>query len=209
MEKAAAAAAMTEANLDRTGQVPPPPARSEGTPRVRATLWEQQGALVFTVELNGVSVTRREDDHMVNAYQLLRAAAAASSVDDCSAMTDPQTKDTAERHQKLMQEISTFLGPNDARHDVFDDDYAPAEHLKGVWIPLRKALELANEKGITEKLFPLFYDGISELLYGPVAPAVRYCSGTACTGHGDDGHVDLGKEEGNVSRKNDGPNSKL
>jgi len=205
MEKASAAA-MTEANMDKTGQVPPSPARGGGTLHVTATLWQQQGTLIFTVELNGVSVTRREDNDMVNAYQLLRAAATASSVDDRSAMPDPETNDTAERHEKLTQEISTFLGPQDARHDVFYDDMAPAEHLKGVWIPLRKALELANEKGIAERLFPLFVNGISELLYDHTAPVVRDCSGTACDGHGDDGHVDLGKEgQGDASRKNDGP----
>jgi enhanced filamentous growth protein 1 len=204
MEKASVAA-MTEPNMDKTGQVPPPPGRSGGTPRVTATLWQQQGTLIFSVELNGVSVTRREDNDMVNGYQLLRAAAAAS-VDDRSAMPDPETKDTAERHEKLTQEISTFLEPNDTRHDVFGDDMAPGEHLKGVWIPLRKALELANEKGITEKLFPLFVNRISELLYSHAAPVVRDCSGTACDGHSDDGHVDLGKEgEGDASRKNDGP----
>jgi len=41
-------------------------------------------------------------------------------------------------------------------------------HLKGVWIPFDRALILANQEKITEKLYPLFVHNISQLLYHPM-----------------------------------------
>jgi protein SOK2 len=40
-------------------------------------------------------------------------------------------------------------------------------HLKGVWIPFERALELAVDAGIVDKLYPLFVYDIGNLLYHP------------------------------------------
>ena len=42
--------------FDKTGQCAPPGMK----PRVVATLWEEEGTLNFTVDVDGVRVTRRE-----------------------------------------------------------------------------------------------------------------------------------------------------
>ncbi|KAI9049951.1 hypothetical protein LZ554_006098 [Drepanopeziza brunnea f. sp. 'monogermtubi'] len=41
-------------------------------------------------------------------------------------------------------------------------------HLKGVWIPFERALELANKEKITTALYPLFVHNIGALLAHPV-----------------------------------------
>ena len=38
-------------------------------------------------------------------------------------------------------------------------------HLKGVWIPFERALDLANKENITDILYPLFVHNIGSLLY--------------------------------------------
>jgi len=40
-------------------------------------------------------------------------------------------------------------------------------HLKGVWIPIERALEFANKEKITDLLYPLFVHHIGGLLYHP------------------------------------------
>ena len=40
-------------------------------------------------------------------------------------------------------------------------------HLKGVWIPFERALDLANKENITDILYPLFVHNIGSLLYDP------------------------------------------
>ena len=40
-------------------------------------------------------------------------------------------------------------------------------NCRGVWIPLERALELANMTNITEELYPLFVHNISALLSHP------------------------------------------
>jgi len=57
-------------SLDNTGQVAPPGVR----PKITATLWEDEGTLCFQVEINGICVARREDNHMINGTKLLNVA---------------------------------------------------------------------------------------------------------------------------------------
>ncbi|GAB1312755.1 hypothetical protein MFIFM68171_02965 [Madurella fahalii] len=121
-------------NFDSTGQVPPPGA--EKAP-VTATLWEDEGTLLFHVKVNGVSVTRREDNHMINGSKVLEVS-------------------------KLSQERKNeILDAEKVRHIVLE---APGEHLVGTWIPYDRALDLANKEGITGILYPLFVYNIGVLL---------------------------------------------
>ena len=46
-------------------------------------------------------------------------------------------------------------------------------HLKGVWIPFDRALDIANEEKITELLYPLFVHDIGALLYHPTNQACQ------------------------------------
>jgi len=57
-------------SLDTTGQVAPPGVR----PKITATLWEDEGTLCFQVEISGICVARREDNHMINGTKLLNVA---------------------------------------------------------------------------------------------------------------------------------------
>ncbi|KAF2194689.1 DNA-binding domain of Mlu1-box binding protein MBP1, partial [Zopfia rhizophila CBS 207.26] len=97
-------------------------------PKVTATLWEEEQAVCFRVEVNGVCVGRREDNHMFNGTTLLEVAGMTHE--------DRDTILRAEKNRHMAK-----VGP---------------EHLKGVWIPYDRALEFANQNGITEDLYPLF-----------------------------------------------------
>jgi len=56
--------------MDTTGQIAPPGIK----PTVTATLWEDEGSLCFQVEVKGVCVARREDNHFINGTKLLNVA---------------------------------------------------------------------------------------------------------------------------------------
>ncbi|KAK0648043.1 transcription regulator HTH, apses-type DNA-binding domain-containing protein, partial [Cercophora newfieldiana] len=106
-------------------------------PRVVATLWEDEGTLLFTVQLNGVSVTRREDNHMVNASALLKAAGWST------------------------ERAEGRLEGEEVRHVV---EGACSEYLDGVWVPFSEAMDIANEAGVVEGLYPLFVYNLGALL---------------------------------------------
>jgi len=55
---------------DSSGQIAPAGMK----PKVTATLWEDEGTLCFQVEVRGICVARREDDHMINGTKLLNVA---------------------------------------------------------------------------------------------------------------------------------------
>lgn len=123
------------APFDRTGQVVPPGI----IPRVTTTVWEDEGCLYFQVDVRGICVARREDNHMINGTKLLNVAGITRGRGD----------------GMLMSEKS--------RHVV---EIGPM-HLKGVWIPLERALEFANKEKITESLYPLFVHNIGSLIHQP------------------------------------------
>ncbi|KAI1459618.1 hypothetical protein F4805DRAFT_419639 [Annulohypoxylon moriforme] len=108
-------------------------------PRVTTILWEDEGALCFGVEVRGIEVVRREDNNMVNATKLLNVAG----------MTRAR-RDGILKSEKMRHVVK--IGPM---------------HFKGVWIPLERALDLANKENITEILYPLFIHNIGALLYHP------------------------------------------
>ncbi|KAJ0109920.1 hypothetical protein J7T55_014721 [Diaporthe amygdali] len=123
-------------DFDTTGQIAPPGTK----PRVTATLWEDEGSLCFQVEIRGICVARREDNHMVNGTKLLNVAG----------MTRGR-RDGMLKSEKVRHVVK--IGPM---------------HLKGVWIPFERALHYANAEKITELLYPLFVHNIGALLYHPV-----------------------------------------
>ncbi|KAG0647481.1 Cell pattern formation-associated STUA [Hyphodiscus hymeniophilus] len=122
-------------NPDTTGQIQPPGMR----PRLTTSLSEEEGSLCFQVDVNGICVARREDNHMINGTKLLNVVG----------MTRGR-RDGILKAEKQKQVVK--IGPM---------------HLKGVWIPYERALALANQEKITEKLYPLFFHNIGSLLYHP------------------------------------------
>lgn len=106
-------------------------------------LWEDEGTLCFQVEARGICVARREDNHMVNGTKLLNVAGITMG-----------RRDGILKSEKIRHEVK--IGP---------------VHLKGVWIPLDRALDLANKEKITELLYPLFVHDIDALLHPPVNSA--------------------------------------
>jgi hypothetical protein len=124
-----------KSTLGGAGQVAP----AGVTPRVTATLWDDEGSVCFQVETEGICVARREDNHMINGTKLLSVAGM-----------------TRGRRDRMLRAEKT-------RHVVI---LGPA-HLKGVWIPFERALEFAVNEGIVDRLYPLFLHNIGALLYHP------------------------------------------
>ncbi|KAL4903708.1 cell pattern formation-associated protein stuA [Aspergillus multicolor] len=118
-------------------------------PRVTATLWEDEGSLCYQVEAKGVCVARREDNGMINGTKLLNVAG----------MTRGR-RDGILKSEKVRNVVK--IGPM---------------HLKGVWIPFDRALEFANKEKITDLLYPLFVNHISNLLYHPANQRERQMAG--------------------------------
>lgn len=116
----------------RRGRCRPP----NHKPKLTGTVWEDEGTICFQVEVNGICVARREDNHFINGTKLLNVAS----------MTRGR-RDGILKSEKLRSVIK--IGPM---------------HLKGVWIPFERALDFANKEKITEKLYPLFVENISPLL---------------------------------------------
>lgn len=102
---------------------------------VTATPWEDEGCLVFQVEARGVCVARREDNHMINGTKLLNVAGMTRGRRDAILRCETRR-------------IVVKIGPM---------------HLRGVWIPIERALELANKERITDLLYPLFVHDIETL----------------------------------------------
>ncbi|KIN07350.1 hypothetical protein OIDMADRAFT_111132 [Oidiodendron maius Zn] len=112
-------------------------------PRLTTSIFEEEGSLCFQVDVNGICVARREDNHMINGTKLLNVAQ----------MTRGR-RDGILKAEK--QKAVVKIGPM---------------HLKGVWIPFERALALANQEQITERLYPLFVHQIDSLLYHPANAA--------------------------------------
>jgi len=122
--------------MDTTGQIQPPNMR----PKLTTSVFEEEGSVCYQVDVNGICVARREDNHMINGTKLLNVAGMTRG------RRDGILK--AEKQKNVVK-----IGPM---------------HLKGVWIPFERALALANQEKITEKLYPLFVHDIAALLYHPI-----------------------------------------
>lgn len=132
-------------DFDTTGQVAPTGLK----PRVTVTLWEDESTLCFTVEVVGVVVGRREDNHFINGTSLLEVA--------CKARGRRSRNLETERIQHVV-------------------DYGQP-YLRGAWIPFDRALEFANSEMITDILYPLFVHNIGALLYSPPSTGSGSLSG--------------------------------
>ena len=161
-----------EPSVDTTGQ-----RNSAGVkPKTSATYWEDENTFCVQVEVNGYSVARREgllwslppltwrtqfadalihpaDNNMVNGTKLLNVAKMTRG------RRDGILK--GEKDRKVIK-----IGPM---------------HLKGVWIPFERALEISNKEHITEKLFPLFVHEISS--YRQNSPHPKRLAGAARRSH--------------------------
>lgn len=108
-------------------------------PRLQTLLCEDEETLSFQVTRKGCTVNRREDNNMINGTKLLNAG----------------------RVPRLRRD--GILNSERVRHVVA---LGPSQ-LKGVWIRFERALELANEEGITDEMYPLFLHYIGLLLHHP------------------------------------------
>jgi hypothetical protein len=109
-------------------------------PRVTVTLWEDEGCRCFQVDAKGISVARRDDNQMINGTKLLGVAGLTRA-----------RRDGILKNEKTRHVVKVGL-----------------MHLKGVWIPFERALELANKEKITELLYPLFVHDIGSLIQQPL-----------------------------------------
>jgi hypothetical protein len=130
-------------------ETPPPSDRTGQAARpgmlhafTTALLWEDEGCLCYQVEARGVLVARREDNHMINGTKLLNVT---------GMLRGP--RDALLKSEKTRHVVK--IGPM---------------HLKGVWIPFERALELANQHNITEQLYPLFVRDIASITPQPANP---------------------------------------
>ncbi|KNE67481.1 hypothetical protein AMAG_11942 [Allomyces macrogynus ATCC 38327] len=108
-------------------------------PHLTSFIWEEQNSRVFQLETDRLSICRRADNHFVNGTKLL-------NVTD---MTRGK-RDSLLKSEKDRDVIKT--GPM---------------RLKGVWIPLHRAIDLANQFGIANLAFPLLEPDPWPYVVGP------------------------------------------
>lgn len=103
---------------------------------VVTTLWEDEQTLCYGVSHNGVTVLRRADNGLVNGTKLLNVTGMTRG------RRDGILKHEHERHVVKVGSMS----------------------LKGVWIPLRRAQEIARREGVEPLLYPLFVRDLGALV---------------------------------------------
>lgn len=107
-------------------------------PDVTTTPWPDEGIVCYAVVVvGGMSVPRREDSCMINGTRLLQTPGMFLNDD---ILKSEKVKHVVESGPMLFQ---------------------------GVWIPFERALELANQEGMTDLLYPLFVYDIAALLPHP------------------------------------------
>lgn len=101
-------------------------------PRLTGIAWEDEKTFCFQVECRGTSIARRRDSDFVNGTKLLNAAGLTRG-----------RRDGILKHEQDRHVVKSGSMP-----------------LKGVWIPLHRASELARQHAIYDRLFPLFESDI-------------------------------------------------
>lgn len=124
-------------NLPRGGPGQQPLA--DRSARTTTMSWDEESTLCIVVETQASSITRRCDNNMINGTKLLNVAGMTRGRRD------------------------GILKGERVRHVVKIGNM----HLKGVWIPFERALNIARREGLVDKLYPLFVANISKLLYDP------------------------------------------
>lgn len=112
---------------------------TERAARTTTMSWDEESTLCIVVETQTSSITRRCDNNMINGTKLLNVAGMTRGRRD------------------------GILKGERVRHVVKIGNM----HLKGVWIPFERALDIARREGLVDKLYPLFVANISKLLYDP------------------------------------------
>ncbi|KAF9358567.1 hypothetical protein BGX34_008877 [Mortierella sp. NVP85] len=110
-----------------------PPLRT----RLTNTIWEDEHTFCYQVDVKGVCVARRADNHMVNGTKLLNVVGMSRG-----------KRDGILKNEK--GRVVVKVG---------------AMHLKGVWIPLDRALHHAKAHNIEENLYPLLVEDPTVYLY--------------------------------------------
>ncbi|KAF9931260.1 hypothetical protein BGZ67_005414 [Mortierella alpina] len=120
---------------------PPAPVPSHDLPPLRTrltnTIWEDEHTFCYQVDVKGVCVARRADNHMVNGTKLLNVVGMSRG-----------KRDGILKNEK--GRVVVKVG---------------AMHLKGVWIPLDRAMHHAKAHNIEESLYPLLVDDPTTFLY--------------------------------------------
>ncbi|KKY18896.1 putative apses transcription factor [Phaeomoniella chlamydospora] len=98
--------------------------------------WKDEGSLCYQIEVNGIHVTRREDNNFINASKLMMVARVPRQ----------------ERYRLLKSEQNLHFVKRGSMH------------LRGIWIPLERALYFANKANVTSLVYPLFAENIRDLL---------------------------------------------
>ncbi|KAG0274447.1 hypothetical protein BGZ95_009788 [Linnemannia exigua] len=110
-----------------------PPLRT----RLTNTIWEDEHTFCYQVDVKGVCVARRADNHMVNGTKLLNVVGMSRG-----------KRDGILKNEK--GRVVVKVG---------------AMHLKGVWIPLDRAMHHAKAHNIEENLYPLLVEDPAAFLY--------------------------------------------
>ncbi|ODV80684.1 DNA-binding domain of Mlu1-box binding protein MBP1 [Suhomyces tanzawaensis NRRL Y-17324] len=103
-------------------------------PKIATTFWEDEKTMCYQVRARGIMVSRRDDNGYVNGTKLLNVIG----------MTRGK-RDGMLKGEKV-RKVVKFGSMN----------------LKGVWIPLDRAYEIARNEGIDSELYPLFVKDLKE-----------------------------------------------
>ncbi|KAI9298747.1 apses-domain-containing protein, partial [Neoconidiobolus thromboides FSU 785] len=103
-------------------------------PKLSAVQWEDEDTYCYQVEANNMTVARRKDNAMINGTKLLNVVGMTRGKRD------------------------GILKAEKGRHVIKSGSMV----LKGVWIPLERAQEMAKIFKIDELLYPLFETDIEK-----------------------------------------------
>ncbi|PRT52605.1 Cell pattern formation-associated protein STUA [Wickerhamiella sorbophila] len=110
------------------------------TGKVTTLAWEDEGTLCIMVEANGIEISRRCDNNMINGTKLLNYAGYTRG-----------RRDGVLKHEQV-------------RHVV----KIGSMNLKGVWIPFERAMEMVQREDLLDSLYPLFVADLEAFLYHPL-----------------------------------------
>lgn len=103
-------------------------------PLISTVYWDDKNTICYQVEVSGVLVSRREDNSYVNGTKLLNAAGLSRGKRDGMLKLE---------RQKSIVKVGSM-------------------NLKGVWIPLERAREIARNQRLDRPLFPLLRRDLKE-----------------------------------------------
>ncbi|KAI7878599.1 DNA-binding domain of Mlu1-box binding protein MBP1 [Lichtheimia hyalospora FSU 10163] len=104
-------------------------------PVLITSFWEDENTLCYMMDLRGICVARRRDNDMVNGTKLLNIVG--------------MSRGRRDEILRSLDGVRVRVG---------------AMHLKGVWIPLYSAVELARQFNVSDILHPLLADDPSQFV---------------------------------------------